>query len=148
MADPVERRTNDEQERLERRDNERNQQRVEKELQKLEDARGRLSGVEERNVVAQQRYEDWQGYGSMLGVVLLLMIFADATQIPRLVRRRNEIESVEEHEVFACPVVDDVAYDVAQEKFAFNRFIGRIDQVLSAFRISKPMNGFRNLNGF
>ncbi|MDJ0778063.1 MAG: TRAP transporter small permease subunit [Gammaproteobacteria bacterium] len=120
------------QDRLERRDNERNQRRVEEQLQKLEDARGRLPGAEERNEIAQQRYQDWQGYGSILGLVLLLMILADATQIPRLVRRRNEIESAELPEVFVCPV-EDAEFDVTREKFAFNRLVARLNGFCGEF---------------
>jgi len=119
--------------RLARNDNERNRKRVDENQQKLEDAKGRVAGAEERNRIAQQRYQDWQNYGSILGVVLLLMLLFDATQIPKLVRRRNEIEQSEQHAAFVCPVVDDVAYDVEREKFAFNRFVGRLNGFCGEF---------------
>ena len=118
--------------RLERTDNERNRKRVEDSKQKLEDAKGRLGGAEERNVVAQLRYEDWQGYGTILGIVLALMILIDAIQIPRLVRQRNEIEKDETHGEFVCPV-DDIKYDVEREKFAFNRFVGKLNGFCGEF---------------
>nr|MDJ0814608.1 TRAP transporter small permease subunit [Desulfobacterales bacterium] len=121
------------QDRLERSDNERNRGRVEKEQEKLNDARGRLGGAEERNEIAQQRYQDWQNYGSILGIVLLLMILIDAVRIPKAVERRNQIESSEEHGGFVCPVVEDVEYDVNREKFAFNRFVGRLNGFCGEF---------------
>ena len=121
------------QDRLERSDNERNRGRVEKEQEKLNDARGRLGGAEERNEIAQQRYLDWQNYGSILGILLLLMILIDATRIPAAVNRRNEIESTAEHAEFACPVVEEVEYEVEKEKFAYNRFVGRLNGFCGEF---------------
>ena len=122
------------QQRLERTDNERNRERVAEEQDKLADAKGRLDGAIERRAATEAEYRDIQSLASILGGALLLMILFDATQIPKLVRRRNEIEGAEVHDEFVASVaIEDVEFDVEAEKFAFNRFVARLNGFCGEF---------------
>ncbi len=122
------------QQRLERTDNERNRERVAEEQEKLADSKSRLDATIERRTATEAEYQDIQTLASILGGVLLVMMLFDATQIPKLVRRRNAIEKDEVLEEFVASVaIEDVEFDVEQEKFAFNRLVARLNGFCGEF---------------
>ena len=119
-------------ERLENRDNERNRKKRDKELDKLQTAQTQLEPALENNAVRQQEYVDFQKNATILGSILLLLIVIDAILIPKLVARRNEVEKSESVEGFVCPS-EEGSYDPDQEKFGFNRFVGRLNGFCGEF---------------
>ena len=119
-------------ERLENRDNDRNRKKRDKVLEKLEAAKVQLEPAKANNEIEQQEYADFQKNATILGGILLILILFDATQIPKLVARRNEIEKQAMNEVFSGPV-DESKYNLEQEKFGFNRFVGRLNGFCGEF---------------
>jgi TRAP-type mannitol/chloroaromatic compound transport system permease small subunit len=119
--------------RLERLQNERSRARVEKARADISEAKERLATarVEERST---QRVNDrWDSYARYLGLLLLLAMLVDAVLLPRLVRRRNQIEKeLPLEESFHCPTVEQER-EASREPFRFNRLISRINGFAGEF---------------
>lgn len=94
--------------------------------EKLARAQSRLAEINDRHAVVSQTSDRWDTAAMSLGLVVLLLMAFDAWQLPKLVGRRNEIESVREEEGFRCPAVES-EYDPEQEPFRFNRIVSRIN---------------------
>ena len=119
--------------RLERSDTERNRERLDEERQDLTEAKSKLDGAIEESRVAQANFEAEQKLAGILGGVLLLMMLVDAIWIPKLVRRRNEVEQGDAAAMFESPIVEEPEYDPEQEKFRFNRWVGKLNGFLGEF---------------
>ncbi|KPK40904.1 MAG: hypothetical protein AMJ69_00630 [Gammaproteobacteria bacterium SG8_47] len=119
------------QQRLARRDSERNRDKLAEAMAKLEDGKSALATANDEQVVASDHHASWQTTARILGLVLLLGILLDALLLPRLIRQRNEIETLP-GETFHCPEVEK-EHDDSHEPFAFNRAVSRINGFIGEF---------------
>ena len=107
---------------------------------KLEDARAALAEAQTRREeasaeeqVTQAEYDGWKRVASGLGLLLLLGILADALLMPRMVRERNRLESVQpDGEGFSCPVVEQ-EHDDSREPLLFSRTVSRVNGFAGEF---------------
>ena len=115
------------QDRLQRRDSDRNRRKVEKAQVTIEETRTKLEAVRLEEAAALKVYANWNAGASWLGILLLLGILSDAVLMPRLLRRRNDIEGAGSGaEGFRCPAVER-EHDDAREPFLFNRLVSRVN---------------------
>jgi TRAP-type mannitol/chloroaromatic compound transport system permease small subunit len=112
--------------RLQTRDSERTRKKLTDAQARLADAQGKIEQVRSEQLTAAADYAQWSRIARALGIALLLGIALDALLIPRLVRKRNEIEHEAPEEGFQCPAVE-AEHDDTREPFAFNRAISHIN---------------------
>ena len=91
----------------------------------LAEASEALSGVQQNN-------DRWNGVAQTLGGGMLLLLFIDALLLPKLVRRRNQLEQLPGNEGSHCPVVE-AEHDDSREPFLFNRIISHINGLAGEF---------------
>jgi TRAP-type mannitol/chloroaromatic compound transport system permease small subunit len=119
--------------RIETRDSERARQKLQEAIAALGEAQDRLEEATAEEEVTQAEYDGWKRVARGLGLLLLLGILADAFLMPRMVRERNRLESVQpEEEGFHCPVVEQ-EHDDSREPLLFNRAVSRVNGFAGEF---------------
>ncbi len=120
--------------RLLQHDNERNRKRHEQAKQKITELK-LSTGIALREAVeARQNFAQWDQTASVMGGLLLLMIFVDALLLPGIVKRCRGKESGTLTEVFECPVHEaDTAVSNAHEKLAFSRWVAKLNITIGEF---------------
>ena len=97
--------------------------------QKLADAQESLKASKTELQSAETLSDEWHTIARTLGGIVLLLMLVDAILLPKLVRRRNAIESTQTQEGFHCPAVE-AEYDDSHEPFAFNRIVAHINGLI------------------
>ena len=101
--------------------------------EKLAKARQQLEEAKPAQKAAQEITDYWDTTSSTLGIIILLLLIFDAILLPKLVRRRNEIEPPPQPDTgFHCPTVE-VEYDDTREPFLFNRITSHINGLAGEF---------------
>jgi len=119
--------------RLENRESERSRRNLEEARADLAEAQSRLEEATAEEQLTQAEYDGWKRVASGLGLLLLLGILADALLMPRMVRERNRLESMQpDEEGFHCPVVEQ-EHDDSREPLLFNRTISRVNGFAGEF---------------
>lgn len=91
----------------------------------------------EEAVIAQKAARatsaDWNTISNSLAIIVLLLLITDAFLLPKLVQKRNEIESPDQSEEgFHCPVVE-AEHDDSSEPYRFNKISSHINGIAGEF---------------
>jgi TRAP-type mannitol/chloroaromatic compound transport system permease small subunit len=100
--------------------------------EKLDKALARLEPAKQEQARAQELSDSRELRSEVLAILMVLLLLADAILLPRLIRKRNAIETLPTGEPFTCPA-EEPETDPAREPFAFNRLIGRINGFTGEF---------------
>lgn len=101
--------------------------------QKLETAKQQMEEAVIAQKAAQATSDEWHLISNTLAIIVLLLLIADAILLPRLARKRNEIESVDQiEEGFHCPVVE-AEHDDNKEPYRFNKISSHINGIAGEF---------------
>ncbi|MES9971497.1 MAG: TRAP transporter small permease subunit [Candidatus Thiodiazotropha sp.] len=100
--------------------------------QRLADAQQKLAGARLSLEEAQQGSENWSGIARILGSGMLLLLLIDLVLMPKLIRQRNQIESLTPDEGFHCPAVE-AEHEDRLEPLLINRIIARINGIAGEF---------------
>jgi TRAP-type mannitol/chloroaromatic compound transport system permease small subunit len=112
--------------RLERKESERTRKKLADAQNRLQETQGKIEQKRAEQVAAAEVHDRWNRIARILGIALLLGMFADALLMPRLVRQRNEIEQIPTGDGFQCPEVEK-EHDDSKEPFGFNRAISHLN---------------------
>jgi TRAP-type mannitol/chloroaromatic compound transport system permease small subunit len=95
--------------------------------QQIEDAARRMEEAVAAQQAAQANSDTWNTTSSTLALTVLLLLIVDAILLPRLVRRRNEIEAAKPTDSgFHCPTVER-EHDDSAEPYRFNKISSHIN---------------------
>lgn len=100
--------------------------------QKLEQAQQLLIEAESGLVKAKESQAVWDQVSQGLGLMVILLLLIDAVLLPKLVRQRNETESIPSNDGFHCPVVEQEHED-SHEPFLFNRVVSHLNGLAGEF---------------
>jgi len=101
--------------------------------QKIEAAAKRMEEAVVEQKAAQDHSDNWHTTSSTLAFSVLLLLIVDAILLPRLVRKRNEIEIARQEETgFHCPTVER-EYDDSSEPYRFNKVTSHINGLAGEF---------------
>jgi len=100
--------------------------------EKLDQALVTMEEARAEQEVAEAFSSKREFYSRALAITMLLLLLVDALLLPRLVRRRNSIESLDTTEPFVCPA-HEPEHDPSREPFAYNRLVGRINGFAGEF---------------
>lgn len=101
--------------------------------EKLAKAQQQLEEAQPILKAAQENTDYWDTTSSTLGIIILLLLIVDAILLPRMVRRRNEIEPpIQPDTGFHCPTVE-AEHDDTREPFLFNRITSHINGLAGEF---------------
>ena len=101
--------------------------------QKIQQAAQRMQEANASLKSAQQNSEQWNTTSSTLGIIVLLLLITDAILLPKLVRKRNEIEAGQQQEPgFHCPTVE-AEHDDRTEPNLFGRITSHINGLAGEF---------------
>lgn len=91
------------------------------------DAARRTEDAVAAQKLARQHSDNWHTMSSALAAIVLLLLIIDAILLPKLVRKRNDIEIAKQEESgFHCPAVER-EYDDANEPYRFNKISSQIN---------------------
>lgn len=94
--------------------------------EKLAEARQSLAEAQAELASSTQHSERWHGISSVLALIILILMLADAVWLPRLMRARQASEAAAEPPGFSCPVVEQ-EHDDSHEPFLFNRIVSKLN---------------------
>ena len=100
--------------------------------ERLAKAQDRLVKARQQQQVAEAGKSQWDTVALGMGGTLLLLLFIDALQLPRLVHARRAVEIDDPGDGFHCPSVEQ-EHDDNREPFAFNQFISRLNGFCGEF---------------
>ena len=101
--------------------------------QQIEDAAKRMEEAIAAQKLSQQHSDNWHTTSSALAFTVLLLLIIDAILLPRLVRKRNEIETAKQSESgFHCPTVER-EHDDSSEPYRFNKISSHINGLAGEF---------------
>ena len=100
--------------------------------QKLDTARLKLNAAKSEHTLAVDNQVFWKRVSQGLGGLVVLLLVVDLFLLPKLVRRRNEVEKPATEEGFHCPVVE-AEHDDSREPFLFNRVVSRLNGLAGEF---------------
>jgi len=122
------------QQRLERRDSERNRKKLTDAKQKVEQARSRLGSDRAALEIAQAEVETWNLYARVAGSMVLLLLVIDAFLLPGLVRRCNKTEQGPGEDRVQLPCAETVPdYLLEQDKPLFERYVSWLNAKAGEF---------------
>jgi len=101
--------------------------------QQIEDAAKRMDDAVAGQKLAQEHSDNWRTTSSTLAATVLLLLIIDAILLPKLVRKRNEIETAKQGETgFHCPAVER-EHDDSTEPYRFNKISSQINGLAGEF---------------
>lgn len=101
--------------------------------QKIQEATQRMQEANTSHKIAQQNSDNWNTTSSTLAIIVFLLLITDAILLPKLVRKRNEIEAGKLQEPgFHCPTVE-AEHDDKAEPYQFNRISSHINGIAGEF---------------
>lgn len=121
--------------RLARRDSERNRTRLSEARDKHRQLQAATAAMLAERQASQDNLSRWQSIARTLGLALLLGMLVDALLLPRLVRARNAIEPPRPPDCIACPAVEQTEpeHDDSREPFRFNRWVSALNAKAGEF---------------
>ncbi len=100
--------------------------------QRIQQARERLQQARSEQAATAEADARWDRLSDALAYAMLTLLVIDALLLPRLVKRRNQIEPpVGEENVF-CPAVE-AEHDDDREPFLFSRVVSRLNGLTGEF---------------